>query len=135
MVLKMIPNETSQLMRLRYLSHRRTVTARASLHIRAVSPEPSLFAHIKYGSRRRVRPQIRYLVPLDGCACVVENEFTEGDKCHNLMSRLKLPFLHLFAENNESKSKPIICQNVVSLKLFQLFYCFHMRYYVDKCTQ
>ena len=27
------------------------------VHIRAVSPEPSLFAHIKYGSRRRVRPK------------------------------------------------------------------------------
>ena len=46
----------SQLMRLWYLSHRRPAKAQASLHIRAVSPEPSLFAHMKYGSRRRVRP-------------------------------------------------------------------------------
>ena len=34
--------------------------------IRAVSPEPSLFANIKYGSRRRVRPKIGHLAPLDG---------------------------------------------------------------------
>ena len=28
-----------------------------SIRIRAVSPEPSLFALMKYGSRRRVRPE------------------------------------------------------------------------------
>ena len=41
----------SHLMRLWYLSHRRPAKAQASLHIRAVSPEPSLFAYMKYGSR------------------------------------------------------------------------------------
>ena len=41
----------SQLMRLWYLSHWRPAKAQASLHIRAVSPEPTLFAHMKYGSR------------------------------------------------------------------------------------
>ena len=35
-------------MRLWYLSHRRPPKAQARLHIRTVSPEPSLFAHIKY---------------------------------------------------------------------------------------
>ena len=39
--------EVSQLMRLWYLSHRRQAKAQASLRIRAVSLEPSLFAHIK----------------------------------------------------------------------------------------
>ena len=39
----------SQLMRLWYVSHRRPAKAQASLRIRAVSPEPSLFAHMKYG--------------------------------------------------------------------------------------
>ena len=34
--------------------------------IRAVSPEPSLFAHIKYGSTRRVPPNIWHLATLDG---------------------------------------------------------------------
>ena len=28
----------------------------------------SLFAYMKYGSRRKVQPKIRYLAPLDGCA-------------------------------------------------------------------
>ena len=30
---------------------------RACLRIRAVSPEPLLFAHMPYGNRRRVRPK------------------------------------------------------------------------------
>ena len=42
----------SQLMRLWYLSHRRSAQAQARLRTRSVSPEPSLFAHIKFGSRR-----------------------------------------------------------------------------------
>ena len=55
----------SQLMTLWYLSHRRPAKAQVSLHIRirAVSPEPSLFAHMKYGSRRRLRVNIRCLAP------------------------------------------------------------------------
>ena len=40
-----------------YLSHRRPAKAQASLRIRADSPEPSLFAHLKYGSRQMVRPK------------------------------------------------------------------------------
>ena len=62
----------SQLMRFWYLSHRRPAKAQASLLIRAVSPEPSLFAHMKYGSRRKVRPKIRHLAPLDSCTCAFE---------------------------------------------------------------
>ena len=54
----------SQLMRLWYLSYGRPVKAQASLRIHTVSPEPSLFAHMKYGSRRRARPKIRHLAPL-----------------------------------------------------------------------
>ena len=58
--------------------------AQASLHIRAVSPEPKirhlaplspeplLFAHMKYGSRRGVQPKIRHLASLDGCAYAFE---------------------------------------------------------------
>ena len=55
----------SQLMRLWYLSHMRPAKARASLRIRAVTPEPSLFAHMKYESRRKIRQNIRHLAPLD----------------------------------------------------------------------
>ena len=62
----------SQPMRLWYLSLRRPVKTQASLRICTFSPEPSLFAHMKYGSKRRARPKIRHLAPLDGCACVFE---------------------------------------------------------------
>ena len=65
-------NKMRQLMRLSYLSHRRPAKAQASLRIHAVSPEPSLFAHMKYGSRQRVRLKIRHLAPLDGWACAFE---------------------------------------------------------------
>ena len=73
--------DSNSLMRLWYLSHRRMCS------IRAVSPESSLFAHLKYGSRRRVWPKIRRVAPVDRCACL-KIEFTEGDMCHNLMSQL-----------------------------------------------
>ena len=53
----------SQFMTLWYLIHGRPAKAQASLRIRAVSPKPSLFAHMKYGNRRRVQPKIRHLVP------------------------------------------------------------------------
>ena len=62
-----------------YLSHRRPAKAQASLHIRAVSPEASLFAHMKYGSRRRMAAHAR-----------LKNKFTEVEKSHNLMTWLIL---------------------------------------------
>ena len=34
--------------------------------------ESSLFPHTKYGSRRRVRPKVRHLAPLDSCVCTFE---------------------------------------------------------------
>ena len=46
-------------MRLCYLSHRPPAKAQASLRILAVSTEPSVFAHLKYGSSQRVRLNIR----------------------------------------------------------------------------
>ena len=70
----------SQLIRLWYLSHRRPANAQASLRIRAFSPEPSLFAHMNYGSRRRVKLKIRHLAPLDGCTCVFEEWIYGGQK-------------------------------------------------------
>ena len=62
--------------------------AQASLRIRAVSPEPSLFAHMKYGSRRRVWPKIRHLTHWTAAHAHLKNEFMEDEKCHNLMSRI-----------------------------------------------
>ena len=79
----------SQLMRLIwYLSHRRPAKAQASLRIRAVSPKPSLFAHMKYENKQRVRPNIRHLAPLDAAHARLKNEFTEDGMYHYLMSWL-----------------------------------------------
>ena len=77
----------SQLMRLWYLSQRQPAKVQASLHIRAVSvsPEPSLVAHLKYGSRRRVRPNIKHLALLDGCTCTFEEWVYRGWKVPYLM--------------------------------------------------
>ena len=36
------------------ITSRRPVKAQASLHIREVSPEPSMFAHMNYGSRLKM---------------------------------------------------------------------------------
>ena len=55
-------------MRLWYLSHRRPAKAQARLRIRTVSPEPSLFAHIKYGNGRRGPTKTQTTSPLDGRA-------------------------------------------------------------------
>ena len=57
--------------------HRRL---RRACRICAVSSEPLLFAHMKYGSRRRVRPKIRHLAPLDGCSCAFEERVYWGRK-------------------------------------------------------
>ena len=72
-------------MRLWYLSHRRPAKAQASLRIRAVSPEPSLFAHMKYGSRRWVRRENQ----TSSSPVRLKNEFTEDEKYHNLVRWLK----------------------------------------------
>ena len=84
----------SKLMRLWYLSHRRPAKAQASLRIRAVSPEPSLFAHMKYGSRRRVQPKIRHLAPLDGCACAF-GEWLYGGRKVPLSHMISYPLVHI----------------------------------------
>ena len=74
-------------MRLWFLSHKRPTKAQASLRIRVISPEPSLFTHMKYGSRRRVRPKIRHWMAVHVRS---KNEFTEDEQCHNLMSWLNV---------------------------------------------
>ena len=44
----------------------------ASLHIRAVSPEPPLLAHTSRESRGPFRQKARCLAPLNGWACAVK---------------------------------------------------------------
>ena len=69
-----------------YLSHRRPEMAQASLRIRTVSPEPSLFAHMKYGSRRRKSDIYPHWIAVNAC---LKNECTKDEKCHNPMRWLK----------------------------------------------
>ena len=75
---EMLGHQMSYPMRLWYLSHRRPAKAQASLRICTDSPKPLLFAHMKYGSRGRVRPKIRHLAPLD-FACAFE-EWVYGEQ-------------------------------------------------------
>ena len=49
----------------------RAAMVQASLRIRAVSPEPSLLAHISSESRGNFRQKARSLAPLNGWACAV----------------------------------------------------------------
>ena len=50
----------------------RAAKVQASLRIRAVSPEPSLLAHISSESRGTFRKKARSLAPLNGWACAVK---------------------------------------------------------------
>ena len=58
--------------RIWYLSPMRAAKVQASLHIRAVSPEPPLLAHTSSESRGTFRQKARSLAPLNGWACAVE---------------------------------------------------------------
>ena len=64
--------------RIWYLSPMRAAKVQASLRIRAVSPEPSLLAHISSESRGTFRQKARSLAPLNGWACAVKT-------CHDGM--------------------------------------------------
>ena len=58
--------------RIWFLSPMRAAKVQASLHIRAVSPEPSLLAHTSSESRGTFRQKARSLGPLNGWACAVK---------------------------------------------------------------
>ena len=58
--------------RIWYLSPMRAAKVQASLRIHAVSPEPSLLAHISSVSRGTFRQKARSLAPLNGWACAVK---------------------------------------------------------------
>ena len=58
--------------RIWYLSPMRAAKVQARLRIRAVSPEPSLLAHISSESRGTFRQKARSLAPLNGWACAVK---------------------------------------------------------------
>ena len=58
--------------RIWYLSTVLAAKVQASLRIRPVSPEPSLFAHTSSESRGTFRQKARSLAPLNGWACAVK---------------------------------------------------------------
>ena len=69
---KKIYSEMGCVKRIWYLSPMRAAKVQASLHIRAVSPEPPLLAHTSSESRGTFRQKARSLAPLNGWACVAE---------------------------------------------------------------
>ena len=81
-------------MRLWYLSQRQRAKAQVSLRIRSVSPEPSLFEHMKKGPTKNQTssPTAR-----------LKNEFTEDGTCHNLTSWLNFP-----VKETESEERKLI---------------------------
>ena len=110
-----MPNIMSQLMRLWYLSHRRPSKAQASLRIREVSPEPSLFAHMKYKSRRRVVHQTSdmYLHWMAAHARL-KNEFMEDEKCANLMTW----FLYLAYSSPNKRNTILLIYQILCVSMF-----------------
>ena len=58
--------------RIWYLLPMRAAKVQASLRIRAVSPEPPLFAHTSSESRGTFRQKARSMAPLNGWACAVK---------------------------------------------------------------
>ena len=69
---KLVSNKLDRVKRIWYLSPMRAAKVQASLHIRAVSPEPPLLAHTSSESRGTVRQKARSLDPLRGWACAVK---------------------------------------------------------------
>ena len=65
-------DQMDRVKRIWYLSPMRAAKVQASLHIRAVSPEPSLLAHTSIESRGTFRQKARSLAPLNGWACAVK---------------------------------------------------------------
>ena len=60
----------------KYLSHRRTSKAQASLHIHAVLPVPSLFTHTILGTGGSFSQRAGNLAPMGGCVCTFEGPLT-----------------------------------------------------------
>ena len=82
--------------RIWYLSPMRAAKVQASLHIRAVSPEPSLLAHRSSESRGTFRQKARSLARLNGWTCAVEichdgmledTNSLDGAQCYSTITR------------------------------------------------
>ena len=103
-----------------------------------VSPEPSLFAHMKHGSRRKVQPKIRHLAPMDGHACAFEEKCTEDEKCHNLMRWLNCGLCSNF--NPHLPSGPIhsyqLDESISNFRGYLVyFFIFYLIFNRNSCKQ
>ena len=67
-----LQHKMDRVKRIWYLSPMRAAKVQASLRICAVSPEPSLLAHISSESRGTCRQKARSQAPLNGWACAVK---------------------------------------------------------------
>ena len=65
-------DQMGRIKRIWYLSPMWAAKIQASLHIRAVSPEPPLLTHTSSESRGTFRQKARSLAPLNGWACAVK---------------------------------------------------------------
>ena len=67
-----LATQMDRVKRIWYFSSMRAAKVQASLHICAVSSEPSLLAHTSIESRGTFRQKARSLAPLNGWACAVK---------------------------------------------------------------
>ena len=101
--------------RIWYLSPMRAAKVQASLHIRAVSREPLLFAHISSESRRTFRQKARSLALLNGWACAVKICHDGMLEDTNSLDGAHMIFTLKSTNSFETKSmshvmrKPVVC--------------------------
>ena len=91
----------------------RAAKVQASLHIRAVSPEPSLLAHTSSESRGTFRQKARSLAPLNGWACAVEichdgmlEDTNSLDGAHMMMQHIQYDAIAITLSKEYSKKHP-----------------------------
>ena len=75
-------------------------------------------SHTKYGSRRWVRPKIRHLAPLDGCACTFEKWVYRGWKV-TLSNELTQIIVTLCQER--AKTSSTVHKSVVTSMMLRIF--------------
>ena len=92
----------SRHMRKRYLSHRQTVKAQASLHICAVSPEPSLFAHTVKGVRGSFRQRATSLTLSSGRMYTFE--WFQTAQCSSPCSH---EMAHILSKQSDGEAEPL----------------------------
>ena len=113
--------------RIWYLSPMQTAKVHASLHIRAVSPEPSLLVHTSSESRGTFRQKARSLAPLNGWACAVKF-------CHDgmLEDTNSLDGAHLILHWNKSNTMGIFLTINIFFLSNKYNFIINWKVYLDK---